>query len=115
MRAMWLIAGLAAAAGAAAADPDETRIEQLMTAPATPAKPAAPAKADKKAAAQAAENDTAAGLVGQRVAIETRQRGVFIGTLTSVTRDALILMIPLPSRELSYTVPRGDVAAVTAR
>lgn len=114
MRAMWLIAGLAAAVGAAAADPDEARIEQLMVAPAAPAKPVAAAKPDKKAAAQT-DNDTAAGLVGQRVAVETRQRGVFIGTLTSVTRDALILMIPLPSRELSYTVPRGDVTAVTAR
>lgn len=113
MRSMWLMAGLVVAAAATAADPDETRVEQLMAAPASPAKPAA-AKPDKKTAAQN-DNDTVASLVGQRVAVETRQRGVYIGTLTAVTRDAITLVIPLPSRELAYSLPRSDVAAVTAR
>lgn len=114
MRAMWLMAGLVAAAAAAAAEPDEARVEQLMNAPAAPAKPAAAAKPDKKAAAQN-DNDTVASLVGQRVAVETRQRGVYIGILTAVTRDAITLAITLPSRELGYSLPRADVAAVTAR
>lgn len=114
MRSMWLLAGLVAAAAATAADPDEAHVEQLMAAPAPPAKPAPAAKPDKKAAAQN-DNDTVASLIGQRVAVETRQRGVYIGTLTAVTRDSITLVIPLPSRELGYSVPRGDVAAVTAR
>jgi hypothetical protein len=117
MRAMWLMAGLVAAAVAAAADPDEARVEQLMTAPAKPAvaaKPDKAAKADKKAAAQN-DNDTVTSLVGQRVAVETRQRGVYIGTLTAVTRDTVTLLIPLPSRELGYSLPRSDITAVTAR
>lgn len=117
MRSMWLMAGLVVAVAATAASPDETRVEQLMTAsatPATPPKPGAAAKPDKKAAAQN-DSDTVASLVGQRVAVETRQRGVYIGTLTAVTRDAITLMIQLPSRELGYSLPRGDVTAVTAR
>lgn len=101
------------AVGVSAADPDEARIEQLMTAPAATAK-ATPAKPDKKAAAKS-DTDTVASLVGQRVAVETRQRGVYIGTLTAVTRDAVTLAIQLPSRLLSHTVPRGDIAAVTPR
>ena len=115
MRAMWMLAGWLAAACAVAAGPDEAKVEQLMNAPAAPVKPAAPLKADKKAAAAQAENDTVTSLVGQRVAVETRQRGVYIGTLTAVTRDAVTLLIQLPSRDLSYSVPRGDIAAVTAR
>ena len=115
MRAMWMMAGWLAAAGAVAAGPDEAKVEQLMNAPATPARPAAPTKAERKAAASQAENDTVASLVGQRVAVETRQRGVYIGTLTAVTRDAVTLLIQLPSRDLSYSLPRGDIANVTAR
>lgn len=101
------------AIGVDAADPDETRIEQLMTAPAAAAK-AATAKPDKKAAAKN-DADTVTSLIGQRVAVETRQRGVYIGTLTAVTRDAVTLAIQLPSRLLSHTLPRGDIAAVTPR
>jgi len=115
MRTIGALASFALAFGAAASDTDEARIEQLMNAP---DKPAAPAKADRKADAKAAaknDADTIASLVGQRVAVETRQRGIYIGTLTAATRDALILLIQLPARDLSYSLPRGDVAAVTPR
>lgn len=114
MRTIGALALFALAFGAAASDTEEARIEQLMAAP---DKPAAPAKADRKADAKAAKNDsdTVASLVGQRVAVETRQRGIYIGTLTAATRDALVLLIQLPTRELSYSLPRGDIAAVTPR
>lgn len=111
MRAMWVIAVLAFAAGASAADPDEARVEQLMNAP---AKPAVAAKPDKKAAGKN-EADSAGSLIGQRVVVETRLRGIYLGTLTAATRDALTLAIELPTRSLSYTLPRGDVASITAR
>ncbi|WP_257387592.1 hypothetical protein [Tahibacter caeni] len=114
MRTIGALALFALAFGAAASDTDEARIEQLMLAP---DKPAAPAKANRKADAKAAKNDTdaVASLVGQRVAVETRQRGIYIGTLTAATRDVLTLLIQLPARDLSYSLPRGDVAAVTPR
>lgn len=114
MRTIGALALFALAFGAAASDQDEARIEQLMSAP---DKPAAPAKADRKADAKATKNDTdtVASLIGQRVAVETRQHGIYIGTLTAATRDALVLLIQLPARDLSYSLPRGDVAAVTPR
>ncbi|MBL8300842.1 MAG: hypothetical protein JNN30_21075 [Rhodanobacteraceae bacterium] len=114
LRSITLAAGLAIAAAGLAVEPDESRVEQLMAAPAAPPKPAAAAKPDKKAAAQN-DNDTVASLVGQRVAVETRQHGVYIGTLTAASREAITLLIPLASRELNYSLPRSDVAAVTAR
>lgn len=115
MRTIGALALFALAFGAAAGDMDEARIEQLMSAP---DKPAAPTRADRKADAKAAaknDTDTIATLVGQRVAVETRQHGIYIGTLTAATRDALVLLIQLPARDLSYSLPRGDVAAVTPR
>jgi len=114
MRAIWAVAGFAVAAAGHAADGAETRLEQLIRAPAAtaPAK-SADRKADKKAART--EADSVAGLVGQRVTVETRLRGLYIGTLTAVTRDALILAIDLPSRSLSYSLPRADVASVNSR
>jgi len=112
MRAVWASAVMAVALNAFAANPDEAQIEQLMNAPAKPA--ATPAKPDKTTAAKN-EPDSAASLVGQRVAVETRQRGFYVGTLTAVTRETLTLAIELPTRSVSYSLPRGDVASVTAR
>lgn len=115
MRACAVLILAAASMDLLAADPNETRIEQLMAAPAK-APAAAAAKPDPKAAkAKANEPDSAAGLVGQRVAVQTRSNGLYLGTLTSVTRDALVLAIELPSRTFSHTVPRSNVAGVTAR
>lgn len=113
MRAVWASAVMAVAMNAFAANPDEAQIEQLMNAPAKPAT-AAPAKPDRKGAAKN-ETDSAVSLVGQRVAVETRQRGFYVGTLTAVTRETLTLAIELPTRSVSYSLPRGDVASVTAR
>jgi hypothetical protein len=111
MRAVLAIAVMSVAVATSAADPEEARIEQLMSAP---AKAATTAKPDKKAAAKT-DADSVSSLVGQRVTVETRLRGVYLGTLTAVTRDALTLAIELPTRSLSYTLPRGDVASVTPR
>lgn len=114
MRACAVLILAAASMDLLAADPNEARIEQLMAAPAKA--PAAAAKPDAKAAkAKANEPDSAAGLVGQRVAVQTRSNGLYLGTLTAVTRDALVLAIELPSRTLSHTLPRSDVAGVSAR
>lgn len=110
MRAVWASAVMAVAANAFAASPDEAQIEQLMNAPAT----AAAVKPERRNAAKN-ESDSTASLVGQRVAVETRQRGFYIGTLTAVTRETLTLAIELPARSVSYSLPRGDVASVTAR
>lgn len=112
MRAVWASAVMAVAMDAFASSPDEAQIEQLMNAPARPA--AATARPEKKGAAKN-EPDSAASLVGQRVAVETRQRGFYIGTLTAVTRETLTLAIELPARSVSYSLPRGDVASVTVR
>lgn len=111
MRSVWILAACGVVATATAADPAESRIEQLMQAPARSAP--APKAAERKTTK--AEADGVAGLVGQRVAVETRQRGIYIGTLSAVTRDTLVLAIALPSRSLSYSVARADVSSVTAR
>jgi len=101
---------LALAFPAHSAGPDEARVEQLLA-----ARPEAAAPAAKPARGKAAEADSAAGLVGQRVVIETRSRGVYLGTLTAVSRDALTLAIELPTRSLSYTMPRANVARIAPR
>lgn len=114
MRACAVLILAAASMDLLAADPNEARIEQLMAAPAKAT--AATAKPDPKAAkAKANEPDSASGLVGQRVAVQTHGNGLYLGTLTAVTRDALVLAIELPTRTLSYTLPRSSVAGVTPR
>lgn len=113
MRVFAVLILAAASMDLLAADPNEAKVEQLMAAPKATA---ATAKPDPKAAkAKANEADSAAGLVGQRVAVQTRSNGLYLGTLTAVTRDALVLAIELPTRTLSYTLPRNSVAGVTAR
>lgn len=114
MRAYAVLMLVVASTRLLAADPNEAKIEQLMAAPAKAT--AAAAKADPKTAkAKANEPDSAASLVGQRVAVQTRSNGLYLGTLTAVTRDALVLAIELPTRTLSHTVPRSSVAGVTPR
>ncbi|MCQ4165950.1 hypothetical protein [Tahibacter harae] len=112
MRAVMLSMLSLAALPALAAGPDEARIEQLLA-----AKPeaAAPAAKGKPARGKAAETDSAASLVGQRVVVETRSQGVYLGTLTAVSRDALTLAIELPARSVSYTLPRANVARIAPR
>ncbi|TDR47424.1 hypothetical protein DFR29_10283 [Tahibacter aquaticus] len=113
MRALMVVMLAAASMDVAAADPSEAKIDQLMSAA---AKPAAARPAEPKAAkAKANEPDSATSLVGQRVAVTTRSNGLYLGTLTSVTRDALVLAIELPSRNLSYSVPRSSVASISPR
>lgn len=113
MRACAVLILAAASMSLQAADPNEARIEQLMAAP---AKSPAPAKPEPKAAkGKVSELDSAAGLVGQRVAVQTRSNGLYLGTLTAVSRDELVLAIELPSRTLSYSLPRSSVAGVTPR
>lgn len=113
MRVVWASAVMAVAVNTFAASPDEAQIEQLMNAPARPAAAVA-ARPDRRSAAKN-ETDSTASLVGQRVAVETRQRGFYIGTLTAVTRETLTLAIELPARSVSYSLPRGDIASVTVR
>jgi hypothetical protein len=73
------------------------------------------AKPGDARARKAPEPDAAAALVGQRVAVETRASGLYLGLLTAVSRDALTLAIELPGRSISYTLPRGNVARITPR
>lgn len=103
---------LLAALPALGAGPDEARVEQLLAAR---PEPAAPAAKGKPARGKAAEADSATSLVGQRVVVETRSQGVYLGTLTAVSRDALTLAIELPARSVSYTMPRANVARITPR
>lgn len=111
MRAVMLSMLLLAALPAFGAGPDEARVEQLLA-----AKPEAAAPAAKgKPARGKAEADSAASLVGQRVVVETRSHGVYLGTLTAVSRDALTLAIELPARSVSYTMPRANVARIAPR
>jgi hypothetical protein len=95
-----------------AAGPDEARVEQLLAARPESAAPAPAAKATR---GKTAEPDSATSLVGQRVVIETRNRGVYLGMLTATSRDSLTLVIELPTRSVSYTMPRAQVARIAPR
>jgi hypothetical protein len=89
---------------AASADSDETRIEQLIHRPVAVAKPLV--KSAKSAAAKA--NDAATWL-GHRVRVETIDHGLYLGTLQTLNSEAITLLVELPKRTLTYTLPRTAV------
>ena len=112
MRALLLLLYLLSAGVAAVSVNDEAYVEQLLRDAGNRAAPVAQKPAVR---GKTADVDEAAGLVGQRVVVQTLDRGVYLGTLTAVTRESLTLAITSTSRSVSQTIPRSTVSAITPR
>ncbi|UXI68465.1 hypothetical protein [Tahibacter amnicola] len=126
MRSIGLIGGLLVSTMAFGLEPpareepaptQEERISRMMQQPAaSPAPPAAPKAAAKPARkGKAAAPDPHESLIGQNVAVETGDRGLYLGVLTAVSKDALTLEITLPTRRIAFPIARSSVARVTPR